>query len=73
MSTLTGIEVLVNDRPTQVEAGASLHSVLAGLGWDAKKGVAAAVNGAVVPRSVWASRSLQAGDKLLVIQATQGG
>jgi sulfur carrier protein len=38
-----------------------------------KKGVAVAVNGAVVPRGDWAARELAEADRVLVIQATQGG
>ncbi|MCB0319386.1 MAG: sulfur carrier protein ThiS [Bdellovibrionales bacterium] len=36
-------------------------------------GVAVAVNNAVVPRDKWDDLELMDGDKILVIQATQGG
>jgi len=37
------------------------------------KGFAIAVNDCVVPNSEWNSRLLQDGDRILVVQATQGG
>ncbi|GGJ98965.1 hypothetical protein GCM10010123_31120 [Pilimelia anulata] len=37
------------------------------------RGVAVAVNGAVVPRGTWARRPLAAGDRVEVLTAAQGG
>jgi len=37
------------------------------------KGFALAVNDSIVPNSKWNSFSLKDGDKILVVQATQGG
>ncbi|MCL2100264.1 MAG: sulfur carrier protein ThiS [Fibromonadales bacterium] len=37
------------------------------------KGIAIAVNGCIVPNSKWPSFTLQNGDKILVVQAAQGG
>jgi sulfur carrier protein len=39
----------------------------------ARRGVAVAVNGEVVPRSTWAARSLADGDEVEVLTAAQGG
>ncbi|MEU5873790.1 sulfur carrier protein ThiS [Glycomyces sp. NPDC047369] len=39
---------------------------------DARRGIAAAVNGEVVPRSEW-DRALADGDAVEVLTATQGG
>ncbi|MDQ4214675.1 sulfur carrier protein ThiS [Microbacterium capsulatum] len=36
-------------------------------------GVAAAVDGTVVPRSRWSARALAAGDEIEVVTAVQGG
>ncbi len=63
----------VNDQPQPLAAGTTLAAVLAGLGLAERKGVAAAVNGAVVPRAGWTARGLESGDRVLVIRATQGG
>nr|WP_296074191.1 sulfur carrier protein ThiS [uncultured Actinoplanes sp.] len=39
----------------------------------ARRGVAVAVNGEVVPRSTWATVPLADGDSVEVLTATQGG
>jgi sulfur carrier protein len=51
----------------------TLTQLLSGLGLCAARGVAVAINDAVVPRSSWEDQRLAEGDQLLVIQATQGG
>lgn len=38
-----------------------------------RKGIAVAVNGAVVPRRIWADAALSAGDAVEIIEAKQGG
>ena len=73
MSVATEIDVSVNDRTRSVVGGCTLQALMADLGFTDRKGVAAAVNGAVVPKSAWAGRPLQSGDAIIVIQATQGG
>jgi sulfur carrier protein len=67
------LEVFVNDRARELRAGATLLSLLAELGLVERKGVAAAVNGAVVARAQWPSHGLLTADRVLIIQATQGG
>ena len=39
----------------------------------APRGLAVAVNGALVPRAHWAARDLRAGDAIEIVRATQGG
>lgn len=39
----------------------------------AQKGIAVALNGAVVPRSEWAATVLKAGDSVEIVRARQGG
>jgi sulfur carrier protein len=65
--------ITLNDRPLPLAEPATLLAVLAGQGLAERRGVAAAVNGDVVPRAAWAARRLAAGDRVLVIRATQGG
>ena len=67
------MQILLNDQPREVAPRATLAALLAELGLAERKGVAVAINDAVVPRSAWAARSLAAGDRILVIRATQGG
>ncbi len=63
----------VNDRPHTVAENATLAILLGELGFAERKGIAVAINDEVVPRSIWPTRLLAAADKVLVIQATQGG
>ena len=67
------INVRVNDRARSVQPGVTLLGLLDELGCGARQGCAVAVNAAVVPRLAWAKRSLQEGDDVLIIQASQGG
>ncbi len=67
------LTVTLNDQPHELAAGATLSDLLRAQGVAGMKGVAAAVNGAVVPRSAWPSRVLAGRDQVLVIRATQGG
>jgi sulfur carrier protein len=63
----------VNDQPRPLEGGATVAALLRELGLADRKGVAVAVNGSVVPRTTWPVHALADGDRVLVIQATQGG
>ena len=65
--------VFVNDEPRPLAAPATLMGLMAEIGLSERKGVAAAVNGEVVPRAAWGSRGLADRDRVLVIRATQGG
>ncbi len=67
------MQILLNDQPREVAPRATLAALLAELGLAERKGVAVAINDAVVPRSAWAQRSLAEGERVLVIRATQGG
>jgi sulfur carrier protein len=73
MSSATAQIIYVNDRRQEILAESTLVDVIRELGLEAKKGVAVAVNGQVVPRAEWGSRSLEKEARILVIQATQGG
>jgi sulfur carrier protein len=64
--------VQVNGAEHDFADGVTVREVLAELGFD-RPGVAAAMNGAVVPRVRWASTSVPAGAVLDVLTAVQGG
>ncbi len=72
-ATTETLGITLNDRPHALAAPATLMGLLAGMGLAESRGVAAAVNGEVVPRAAWASRALAENDRVLVIRATQGG
>lgn len=65
--------IYVNDRPRSLAGSMTLLALLGELNLAGRKGVAAALNGAVVPRAEWPARVLAAADRVIVIQATQGG
>ena len=65
--------VLVNGEERAVADEAVLADVVAELAPGAGKGVAVAVNGAVVPRGAWSQTPVSAGDRVEVLIATQGG
>ena len=67
------MNVFVNDQPRALAAGTALVDLLRELGLAERKGVAIAINDEVVPRSAWNNRPLADGERILVIQATQGG
>jgi sulfur carrier protein len=67
------IAVIVNDQPRSIAADWTVQSLAQSLGLAEKKGVALALNGSVAPRQKWSSQPLQAGDRVIIIQATQGG
>jgi len=69
----TAATILVNDRPRPLGSGAGVAQLVEDMGLARRRGVAVAVNGVVVPRAEWAGRLLQPDDRVLVIQATQGG
>jgi sulfur carrier protein len=50
-----------------------LLSLLGDLGLADRLGLAVAVNEEVVPRAGWPDRALADGDRVLIIQASQGG
>ncbi|WP_306321301.1 MULTISPECIES: sulfur carrier protein ThiS [unclassified Streptomyces] len=66
------MNVYVNGDPRTVTAGTTLD-LLVGTVTTAPKGVAAAVNEAVVPRTQWPATALSEGDRVEVLTAVQGG
>ena len=66
------IQIFVNDDPEQTQP-ATLNQWMEKRGLSEKKGIALALNDEMVPRTLWAATRLQEGDRVLLIQATQGG
>ena len=55
-------------------AAATLAALIADKALDtAQRGIAVALNGAVVPRAAWTQTSLKAGDNVEIVRARQGG
>ena len=66
------VQVRLNGEPRELPDGTSLAEAVAGL-TPAATGVAAAVNGDVVPRGSWTCTPLADGDQVEVVTAVQGG
>ena len=66
------LQVKLNGEPRELPDGARLAEAVAEL-TDLATGVAAAVNGDVVPRGSWAATPLRDGDQVEVVTAVQGG
>ena len=64
--------VTVNGEPRDLAPGATLADVVSQVTQSAK-GVAAAVNGEVVPRRAWAGTQLGDGAQVEIVTAVQGG
>ena len=66
------IQVKLNGEPRELPDGATIADAVAEL-TDLASGVAAAVNGDVVPRGSWTATLLREGDQVEVVTAVQGG
>jgi sulfur carrier protein len=64
--------VTVNGQPREVPDGITVAQLVVQL-TDAPTGVAAAVNGEVLPRRAWAATALADLDQVEVVTAVQGG
>ena len=67
------MKVFVNDDTKEIPAGSSLHSLLNDIGMNEFSGWAIALNEEVVPFAEIKQKSLNEGDRLILVQATQGG
>ena len=68
------MSALVNGAPRPVSSGTTIADLIAELGHDASgRGVAAAVNGEVVPRAQWPTTQVGDGDRVEILTAIGGG
>ena len=66
-------EIRINGE-TEPLAATTLEALLAEKAVDTgQRGIAVALNGAVVPRAAWAATALQSGDSVEIVRARQGG
>ncbi|HEX6980488.1 MAG TPA: sulfur carrier protein ThiS [Alphaproteobacteria bacterium] len=66
-------EILINGEPAELQ-GEHLAALLRHRGIDpSTRGIAVAVNGAVVPRARWAETAIGAGDRIDIVRAFAGG
>lgn len=68
------LRVTLNGEAHELPDGATVADAVAAVGAPSDgRGVAAAVDGEVVPRGSWTTRALVADDRVEVLQAVQGG
>jgi len=68
------VRIFVNEKPVEIGDNADLISVLEKVDVQPdRRGIAVAVNDRVVRRADWRDHQVEAGDRIEVIQATQGG
>ena len=67
------MKILVNDHNLEISETTSLDILLNDLGQDDLRGWAVAINEDVIPRQDFENTFLSEGDRVLLIQATQGG
>ena len=67
------MKIELNGRAVEVAPQATVADAVAASGAEARRGVAVAVEGEVVPRSEWESTPLRDGQQVEVLNAVQGG
>ncbi len=67
------MKILLNDHNLEISETTSLDILLNDLGQDDLRGWAVAINEDVIPRQDFENTFLSEGDRVLLIQATQGG
>jgi len=65
--------VSVNDESHKIEQDCTLNQLLEIIGRTDTRGIAVAKNNDVVPRDIWTHTYMNENDKIMIIQATQGG
>jgi sulfur carrier protein len=71
---MTQTEIRVNGESEPLGARKTLETLLAEKAVDTgQRGIAVALNGAVVPRAAWPGTQLKPGDSVEIVRARQGG
>lgn len=65
--------VFINNKNCELTFNANLTMVLEQNGILSQKGIAVAVNNAVIPKAEWQTKTVIENDKITIIRATQGG
>ena len=67
------MKVTVNDEVRELPSEATLQILLVDLGLETRRGLAVAVNQSIVSLSERTDHELTEGDRVLIIEAAQGG
>jgi sulfur carrier protein len=72
MTVMNTLDISLNGKRLETDA-ATLQALLVAQGYELQSAFACAINSSFVPRTQWAERSLQAGDRVDVITPIAGG
>lgn len=67
------MNIYVNDESKQVSENTTLQNLVDSIEIKRKKGIALAVDNQVIPRNQWEHFYLKEENKVVIIEATQGG
>ena len=67
------MRIELNGRAVEIMREATVADAVAASGAEARRGIAVAVEGEVVPRSEWDTTQLHEGQQVEVLHAVQGG
>jgi sulfur carrier protein len=71
---MTQAQIRINGQSEPLGAATTLEALLAEKAVDTgQRGIAVALNGAVVPRAQWPATQLRHGDSVEIVRARQGG
>lgn len=74
MTTMASTATIRVNGETEPLAAVTLAALIAEKAIDTEqRGIAVALNGAVVPRAAWAATTLKPGDDVEIVRARQGG
>lgn len=65
--------IQVNGESKEIDSGSTIDKLMKDLSLSDVRGVALALNGAIVSRTEWSHHVLNNNDIVIIIQATQGG
>ena len=67
------MKILLNDNDLEISDSTSIIMLLESIGRDDLRGWAVAINELVIPKDDFEKTFLSEGDRVLLVQATQGG
>ena len=67
------MEITINNQKQTVADGTTVQALVATHVGDKQKGIAVAVNNAVIQKQLWEQTFINNNDNILIIKATQGG
>lgn len=67
------MEITINNQTQSVAEGTTVQAIVSAQLGEKQKGIAVAINNAVIPKQAWEQTLINNNDTILIIKATQGG